>query len=646
MSALMRARDWAGTPLGSVCQWPQSLKTAVRIMLTSRQPMFVWWGDELINLYNDAYRSIVGGKHPDSLGQPASRVWGEIWDQVGPRAESAMLKNEGTYDEALLLIMERHGYQEETYYTFSYSPVPNDYGGAGGIICANTDDTRRIIGERQLALLRELAAGTVDARTLDEACMRSARCLGSNLLDLPFAMIYLFDRDRRRATLAGVSGIERGHAAAPEVVDLESGSAWPFLEVIRSNKAILVSELVAPFGDMPMGAWNRPPQRAIAAPIAPTGETGRSGILIAGLNPFRLFDDDYSGFINLAAGQISASVANAQAYEEERRRAEALAELDRAKTVFFSNVSHEFRTPLALMLGPAEDALAETSEPLARRQRERVEIIHRNALRLLKLVNTLLDFSRIEAGRIQAVYQPTDLAALTTDLTSVFRSAIERAGMQLVVECPPLPEPAYVDRDMWEKIVLNLLSNAFKYTLEGSIAVTLHAETDTVELRVRDTGTGIPADELPHLFERFHRVEGARGRTHEGTGIGLALVQELTRLHGGRVGVASVLGSGTTLTVAIPLGSDHLPADRIQGTRYLASTAMGATPYVEEAMRWLPPDLQAVPMSEPIGADYAGISRHEDPAGSVPGVDRPRILVADDNADMRDYVTRLLAEAL
>jgi hypothetical protein len=155
--------------------------------------MFVWWGEELINLYNDAYKSIVGGKHPKALGQPASDVWQEIWDQVGPRAESAMLKNEGTYDEALLLIMERNGYPEETYYTFSYSPVPNDQGGTGGIICANTDDTQRIIGERQLALLRELAARTADARTFDEACTLSAKCLETNPYDLPFAMIYLVD---------------------------------------------------------------------------------------------------------------------------------------------------------------------------------------------------------------------------------------------------------------------------------------------------------------------------------------------------------------------------------------------------------------------------------------------------------------------
>jgi len=210
LGELMRQKDWSQTPLGRVERWPQALKTAVRIMLTARQPMFVWWGDELINLYNDAYKSIVGGKHPHALGQPASVVWREIWDQVGPRAKTAMSEDKGTYDEALLLIMERNGYPEETYYTFSYSPVPNDEGGTGGILCANTDDTQRIMGERQLALLRELAACTSDARTIEDACIRSAHSLETDLRDLPFALIYLLDPDHRRTLglLAVTAGVQ------------------------------------------------------------------------------------------------------------------------------------------------------------------------------------------------------------------------------------------------------------------------------------------------------------------------------------------------------------------------------------------------------------------------------------------------------
>lgn len=255
MCQLMRAYDWSLSPLGAVENWPQSLKTSVRIMLTSRQAMFVWWGEELINLYNDAYKAIVGGKHPQALGQPASVVWREIWDQVRPRAESAMLTNKGTYDESLLLIMERNGYQEETYYTFSYSPVPNDEGGTGGIICANTDDTQRIIGERQLALLRELAASTAGAQTFDVACGTSIQSLSTNPYDLPFAMIYLVDAGTQSVTLAGTCGIERGHPAVKQTVALDEDSVWSFARVIASGQVHLISNLDAHFQDLPCGAW-------------------------------------------------------------------------------------------------------------------------------------------------------------------------------------------------------------------------------------------------------------------------------------------------------------------------------------------------------------------------------------------------------
>ena len=264
------------------------------------------------------------------------------------------------------------------------------------------------------------------------------------------------------------------------------------------------------------------------------------------MNPYRRYDEACAGFVELVSGQIAAGIANARAYEEERRRAEALTELDRAKTAFFSNVSHEFRTPLTLMLGPIEDILAQPDERDWRQNRELLNVVHRNGLRLQRLVNALLDFSRIEAGRTQASFEPVDLAAFTADLASNFRSAMERAGIAFSVDCPPLSAPVYVDREMWEKIVLNLLSNAFKYTLQGSVRVRLAEHQGKAALHIDDTGPGIPESELPRLFERFHRVEGTQGRTHEGTGIGLALVQELVKLHGGAVSVTSEVGHGST----------------------------------------------------------------------------------------------------
>jgi signal transduction histidine kinase/AmiR/NasT family two-component response regulator len=643
MGALIRSKDWSKTPLGPVERWPQSLKTVVRIMLTSRQPIWIGWGPELIKLYNDPYKAIVGGKHPEALGQPAAVVWREIWDEIGPRLETAMQKNEGTYDEALLLIMERYGYQEETYYTFSYSPVPGDEGGVGGIICANTADTERIIGERQLDLLRTLAAGTADARTIEKVCELSAQSLSQNPYDIPFAMLYLLDQEQQTMYLAGTSGIHRGHRAAPETVVLDAHGTWPFADVIRDQRIAIIVDVEKIFANLPAGAWKRPPRQAAALPIAPSGQTGKAGVLIVGLNPFRLFNESYQGFLKLVAGQIAGSIANAQAYEAERKRAEALAEINRAKTLFFSNVSHEFRTPLTLMLGPIEDTLAE-SYTLSPEQRERTEIIHRNALRLLKLVNTLLDFSRIEAGRIQAAYEPTDLAALTADLASSFRSAIEKAGMQLFVDCPPLSEPVYVDHEMWEKIILNLLSNAFKYTFKGYISVTLRQKGTTAEVSVKDTGVGIPAEEIPHMFERFHRVKGSEGRTHEGTGIGLSLVQEMVRLHGGTIRVESAPGEGSVFTIALPLGKDHLPEERIAARRTIATTALDAHIYIDEALRLLSGHEEVADILPDI-TPTSDISQPFQPGKErLDGEHRPaaRILFADDNADMRAYISRLL----
>ncbi|RYZ04074.1 MAG: response regulator [Myxococcales bacterium] len=633
LGELIRAKDWTRSPLGSPHTWPKSLRTCVRIILTSTQPMFVWWGPELINLYNDAYKAIVGGKHPLALGQPAREVWREIWDQVEPRATSAMRDNAGTYDEALLLIMERNGYPEETYYTFSYSPAPNDDDSVGGIICANTDDTLRIVGQRQLKTLSDLGRNA-DARSAAEACAQAARTLAYSSRDLPFALVYLVSEASGTATLVGRSGIAADHAAAPATLDLLDQTRWPVGPAFRAQQTLLVEGLAERFGAIPTGAWELPPTRAAVVPIASSGATGAAAVLVVGLNRFRLFDGAYADFLGLVAGQIGSSVANAEAYERERQRAEELAELDRAKTTFFSNVSHEFRTPLTLMLGPLEDALRSPAHALSG---ENLDTTYRSSLRLLKLVNSLLDFSRIEAGRVQASFAPTQLGALTTDLASAFRSALERAGLELTVECAELPEAIYVDHDMWEKIVLNLLSNALKYTFAGGVRVSLQLEDHSAVLRVSDTGTGIPAAELPHVFERFRRVEGARSRTHEGTGIGLALVHELVRLHGGSIHAESTVDVGSTFIVRIPRGSAHLQAERLGAPRALASTATGASAFVQEALRWLP----GAPPSGNAASLTSAVTALE--TGTVPDL-ATCVLVADDNADMREYVSRLLRE--
>ena len=647
MGALIRSLDWSKTAIGPRESWPQSLRTAVSICLNSRFPILIWWGPEFVKLYNDAYRLFLGSKHPGSLGAPGHDVWPEIWHIIGPMLESVLHDGSATWSDDQLLMLERNGYSEECYFTFSYSPIRDEWGGVGGVFSVVSETTGRVLSERRLKALRELAVRTNEARTVQAACDGIATALAAAAADLPFALLYLLDRDCTTARLTGTAGIAPGGPASPEVVPLTLAreaarsaddearrGAWPLARVVGSWETATVSDVRARFGPLGAGALADSPDMAVVVPVPAAGQQQLAGVLIMGLNPHRELDDAYRDFFGLVAGNVATALANARSYEEERERAEALAELDRAKTAFFSNVSHEFRTPLTLSLAPVEDALADGANPLPDVQRERLEIVRRNNLRLLKLVNTLLDFSRIEAGRVQATYEPTDLASYTTELAGVFRSLIEQAGLRFTMACSPLPEPVYVDRAMWEKIVLNLLSNAFKFTFEGEIAVRLRADTDgTVVLEVRDTGVGIPADELARVFERYHRIQGQSSRTYEGTGIGLALVQELVHQHGGSITATSAENRGTTFIVRIPPGRAHLPVDHIGRTDADAAVALDAQAYVEEAARWLP-GAPGGTVSPAVAQEVAGT------AGAAER--RARIVLADDNADLRDYLSRLL----
>jgi signal transduction histidine kinase len=648
MADRMLSFDWSNTPVGPVDRWPQSLKTAVRIMLTSRYAMWMGWGPELTFFYNDAYTPTLGIKHTWALGSPAPKVWAEIWPEIGPRVESVLTTGEATWDEGLLLYLERSGFPEETYHTFSYSPLADDTGAVSGMLCVVTEETERVIGERQLQTLRDLGTRTAIAKTVDEACRFVVSTLGENPSDVPFSLLYMLAHDGATAKLCESSQLAPGTTASPEIIEMTGAAAgaaaavsWPLAEALERDRPVHVADAGQRFGDLPGGPRNLPPNQAIVLPLRAASHDRSSAFLVVGVSPCRAFGDSYRGFFELVAGQAAAALSNANAYAEQRKRAEALAELDRAKTAFFANVSHEFRTPLTLMLGPAQDALACATSP---EQRDRLELLHRNALRLQKLVNALLDFSRIEAGRVQALYQPTDLATLTAEFASVFRSAVEKAGMRFIVHCEPLAEPVFVDPDMWEKIVLNLVSNAFKFTLDGEIEVALKTVGAGARLTVRDTGAGIADDQLPHIFERFHRVEGTRARTHEGTGIGLALVQELVRLHGGSVCVNSTYGQGTTFTVTIPFGQAHLPADRIGNAWSSPFSARGADAYIAETLRWLPDTSHGDGGDDGDSPLIEALERPPATAGAEESALRPRILLADDNADMREYVRRLLAD--
>ncbi|MGQ0481873.1 MAG: SpoIIE family protein phosphatase [Pseudonocardia sp.] len=627
-------------------------------------------------------------------------------------------RRSGRLSEQCRIFLDRRGYLEETFFTFSFSPIRDESGGVVGLFHPVTELTQHSLGERRLRAMRALADRTAELKTVTSSCEAVVAVLTT--LDVPFALVYLVEGDEAR--LVASAGLLPDSPAVPVAVDLVApeGGGWPIARVVAEREIVEVTDLADRFGPIVGGPYPEPPHSAVVLPIMISGLPYPVAVLVAGVSARRQLDEPYRAFYRMLRDSTANALTTARAYEAERARAEALAVLDRTKTEFFSNISHEFRTPLTLMLGPIaqlrDDPLVAANPRLA----EELAVAHRNGLRLKRLVNTVLDFSRLRAGRTSARFEPLELGAVTAELASMFRAATERAGLVLTVECEPLPEPVWVDRDSWEKVVLNLLSNALKFTFAGSVTVTVVAPPDGgALLTVTDTGIGIPESEQGRLFERFHQVAEARGRSAEGSGIGLALADELVALHGGTISVRSRPGVGSTFAVRIPPGCGHLPAEQVARVRSddapaptgpapagaapagaapagpapagaapagpvpgaapagpvpgaavagANSASASAEPFVAEALRWLPgagerptvaptaasvvsgsvvdgsvvgaADAVVGAADAVVGAADAGVAGG---SGAAPGPATGRVLVADDNADMREYVQRLLS---
>ena len=612
MGTMMRGMDWSQTSLGPVMTWPQSLLTTLGILLDSGYPMYIAWGNDFIQFYNDAYRPILGSsKHPAALGISTRTTFAEIWDFIGPMFQTVMDTGTASTYIDQLLPLDRNGFTEECYFTFSYSAI-RDAGKVGGVLVTVLETTDRVLRERREHSLQNLAA--ILARgSVENICAQAQSHLTKNSEDLPFTAF--FNTTAESQLLQPTEALPQGFAV--------SLGPWFHEHVISAKRTLQPITLSTALALPP---WPEPIEQAIVVPITPIGHNQPLTYLLAGLSPRLAFTPEYAGFFQRIAAALTTTLTEAEAYEAERKRAEVLAELDRAKTAFFSNVSHEFRTPLTLMLGPLQELL-DQPERHSPEIVASLELVQRNAARLQKLVNSLLDFARIESGRIEAVYEPLDLAAFTVELAGVFRSAIEQTGLGFVVECPNQPCPVDVDRDMWEKIVFNLLSNALKFTFDGEIRLQLGIHGEHVQLIVQDTGVGIPKADLPKVFERFHRVHGMRSRTHEGTGIGLSLVKELVGLHQGEIRVESEPDQGSRFVVQLPLKQLHRVP--LETTDEADSTGKNLSAFVDEIRTTLAHPDHHQPTAETSTAQLQG---------------RSHILLADDNADMRNYLSRLLRE--
>ena len=603
--------DWPAHPLGDPEEWSAAARTTAATALACRFPTVLWLGDQLRLIYNDAYIPMLGDKHPAALGSAGADVWWDVWDVIEPLLDGVVTTGQATWSDDLKLMLVNDGRRRERYFTFSYSPIIGAGGAIEGVFCAVDETTERVLSERRLRTLSTLAAALVDAQSVETALDTAIDVCAHQPADLPFAAVYASDEADSRVRLRGAT--PAAAAAMPPLL-----ASFTDRGSVEADGLRLVPELPALLPSLAARLGKDCPEQALVITLSGPADAVTDGsstaALVLGLSRYRPLDDQYRGFCRLLADQVSATMANATAYQGERRRAESLAQLDQAKTAFLANVSHEFRTPLTLMLGPLDDAIASLSgdDALA----SRLGLVQRNGRRLLRLVNSLLDFSRIEAGQSQPQLAVVDLGALTAGIASSFAEVCQIAGIKLTLDC----QTAWAEADaaMWETIVLNLVSNAFKYTLTGSITVAVGTCRDGgMSMTVSDTGTGIPAEHLPRLFERFYRPGAAGGRTAEGSGIGLALVRSLVEMHHGTIDVDSTPGQGTTVRVRLPAAPAGPPA----GTAGDIARPTAGNPYADEALGWL----------------GAGGAAERAPSS------RQLVLVADDNADMRDHLATVLS---
>ena len=598
--------DWSSTSIGPSEGWTSSFRSLVRLILASRFPMFVWAGRDLLHVYNEAYRELLGDKHPGALGQPAAEVWAEVWDTLGPLTASVMHETASTFAEDLRLIMVRSGFEEETYFTFSYSPFV-DEGQVAGVFAAVVETTDRVVSERRHGVQRAMSEALLPALTVDEVVAAAVATFDLHAEDVTEALIYELGSDGTASLRAATSnGTDARSALSGDATRMILGAPDSSTQLHR----LVYRDRLDMSDDSELVSW----------PLFDSGGRDPFGILVVRPSVRRPLDDGFRSFLAVLASQVMSAVSVARAYEAERRRVDALAELDAAKTNFFQNVSHELRTPLTLVLEPVHAVLA---GELADEHRAQLEIAERNGRRLQGLVDALLDTARIESGLMEAQFEPVDVGALTARVLSLFEGAFAAANLDLRVELDDVTEPVWLDATMWETIVSNLVANALKYCYDGLVTVSINRVNDMVMLRVTDTGIGISSAEIPKVFDRFHRVSGSGGRSAEGTGIGLAMVKALVEMHSGTVVVDSELAVGTTFSVLIPFNSRHVRPGAPAAVQLRSERRRSTLDrIVIESLGWVSAAEVDVPTEFDRGTG--------------------RVLVIDDNADMRTHLRNVL----
>jgi len=523
-SRLLATHDWARTPLGEPQSWPISLQLAVSICLNSRFPMFVWWGEHLINIYNDAYAPILGKRHPDAFGRSAPHVWHELWDVLGPQQRAVMEEGRATWNERVLLVMERNGYVEETWFTWSYSPIHREDGRVGGLFCACTEETARVLAERERdGLVREAqsTAATLQA-WFDNAPGFVALVRGP---DYVFEMVnkayyqLIGHRDVLGQPLA---------TALPEVA--EQGFAQ-LLDEVRQSGEPFVGKAIQVMLQL--------------RPDAPLSE--------------RFLDLVYQPVRN-AAGAVVGIFAQGHDVTDQVHATMALRDADRRKDEFIAVLAHELRNPLAPIRQAAWLARGSAPEDVAGRTRL-LDMIERQVGQMTLLIDDLLDVSRISQGKLQLRMERAELGRVIDIALESSMPLISAKDHRLEVDVDDRHAALTIDPLRVAQVVSNLLTNAAKYTDRGG-RITLTARTSAAQVRitVADTGIGLSSEDQERLFTMFSQVEAALDRSEGGLGIGLALARGLVQLHGGQITASSAgLGHGSEFVITLPRTEAALP---------------------------------------------------------------------------------------
>lgn len=553
MHARVNAHDWASTPIG----WPGSLRATVKTLLASRYPMVVLWGRELIQIYNEAYIGLIGEKHPDALGRSIRDTQAESWDTIGPMIQQVIATGVSNWVPAQRLLLERAGYREESWFSLSYSAVDDDAGRISGMLCVCSEVTQQVLSERRLRLLRELAAPTGPSRGVDATCRALVSSIAAQALDVPFALLYLGDESGESLVLRGAAGLAEGSPLRPASLGRADVAAslgsvpWPLARALDGERVVV--EGLERFAQVRGGPFGDLVTRALVLPLAAATEANvPDGVLIAAVSPNRELDEGYRSFFELLAGQVSVALSTARAIELERRRAEALAELDRARTAFFSNVSHELRTPLTGIIGYADLLGSDVWGPTTEDQRIHIARMKASAWHLVSIIDEILTFSRVDARKEGVNPMRMDIARVVEECAELLRPEATAKGLELKVI--PSIGITIVESDLVKirQVLLNLIGNAVKFTDSGGVEVSVEGAEEAVHIRVSDTGPGIPPAKLDEIFEAFVQGDQSSTRVKGGVGLGLAVSKGLADLLGATVRVESTPGAGSTFSLIVP----------------------------------------------------------------------------------------------